>query len=476
CRLENSGLHNGSGLNGWSDYARGSLPGHDSISDSSCLSCQSAYVETTLPHAFTAGTLHDLAASAWNMDTGASSHLNNSITSLSEVFNSCIYPYDLETTLPHAFTAGTLHDLAASAWNMDTGASSHLNNSITSLSEVFNSCIYPYDLVGDSHSIPVTNTGHSILQTPFRSLHLNSVLVTPHIVKNLIYARQFVHDNNCTVEFDAFGFCVKDFMTRRVLLRCDNTGDLYPVTTPSLIPHAFLRKFVVEILEKAHMATCNPSRTPVHTESKLGNNGDLVSDLTLYRSLAVQHQCTKHIEINIHFVRDLVVAGQVRVLHVPSRYQCADIFTKGLPFALFEEFHTSLSVQCPSAPTARELKSDVFSFGVLVLEIVSGKKNREFSHEDHSNNLLGHAWRLYKEDKSVELMSAFLCASCIVSEVLRSIHVGLLCVQRHPKDRPTMLSVLLMLVSDGALPTAKQPAFFTEESNRELDSVCHLDE
>ncbi|GJX50953.1 ribonuclease H-like domain-containing protein [Tanacetum coccineum] len=44
----------------------------------------------------------------------------------------------------------------------------------------------------------------------------------------------------------------------------------------------------------------------------------------------VQHQRTKHIEIDIHFVRDLVVAGHVRVLHIPSRYQYADIFTKGL--------------------------------------------------------------------------------------------------------------------------------------------------
>ncbi|GKA08908.1 ribonuclease H-like domain-containing protein [Tanacetum coccineum] len=51
----------------------------------------------------------------------------------------------------------------------------------------------------------------------------------------------------------------------------------------------------------------------------------------------VQHQQTKHIEIDIHFVRDMVTAGQVRVLHVPSRYQYADIFTKGLPSALFEE-------------------------------------------------------------------------------------------------------------------------------------------
>ncbi|GJX98418.1 ribonuclease H-like domain-containing protein [Tanacetum coccineum] len=52
----------------------------------------------------------------------------------------------------------------------------------------------------------------------------------------------------------------------------------------------------------------------------------------------IQHQRTKHIEIDIHFVRDMVTAGQVRVLHVPSRFQYADIFTKGLPSALFEEF------------------------------------------------------------------------------------------------------------------------------------------
>ncbi|GKC29887.1 ribonuclease H-like domain-containing protein [Tanacetum coccineum] len=66
----------------------------------------------------------------------------------------------------------------------------------------------------------------------------------------------------------------------------------------------------------------------------------------------VQHQRTKHIEIDIHFVRDLVIPRKVRVLHVPSRYQFADIFTKGLSSALFEEFRSSLSVQCPPAQTA----------------------------------------------------------------------------------------------------------------------------
>ncbi|GKA44245.1 hypothetical protein Tco_0736969 [Tanacetum coccineum] len=147
---------------------------------------------------------------------------------------------DQATTLPHAFTLGTLHDPAIGAWNMDTGASSHLNNSVTNLCDIFNTCIYPSVSVGDGHSIPATNTGHSILPTPFRSLYLNNVLITPHIVKNLKIVRQFVRDNNCTIKFDAFGFSAKDFMTRRVLLRCDSTGDLYPVMASSPIPHVFL--------------------------------------------------------------------------------------------------------------------------------------------------------------------------------------------------------------------------------------------
>ncbi|KAL9991757.1 putative protein kinase RLK-Pelle-DLSV family [Helianthus debilis subsp. tardiflorus] len=121
------------------------------------------------------------------------------------------------------------------------------------------------------------------------------------------------------------------------------------------------------------------------------------------------------------------------------------------------------------------IKSDVYSFGVLVLEIVSGKKNREFCHDDRNDNLLGHAWRLYKQGRSIELMSASLCASCVIPEVLRSIHVGLLCVQNHAKDRPTMLSVVLMLVSESVLPQPKHPAFYSDETSSELGSVSSVD-
>ncbi|GJX79741.1 ribonuclease H-like domain-containing protein [Tanacetum coccineum] len=167
-------------------------------------------------------------------------------------------------------------DPTSGVWNMDTGASSHLNDSVTSLSDVFNTCIYPSVSVGDGHTIPVTNTRHSILPTPHIPLHLNNVLITPHIVKNLTYVRQFFRDNNCTVEFDAFGFSIKDFMTRRVLLRCDSTGDLYPVTQPSPIPHAFFTSQhtwhqqlghpgseVLSRLVSRNLISCNKEKPPV---------------------------------------------------------------------------------------------------------------------------------------------------------------------------------------------------------------------
>jgi hypothetical protein len=58
----------------------------------------------------------------------------------------------------------------------------------------------------------------------------------------------------------------------------------------------------------------------------------------------VQHQRTKHVEIDLHFVREKVAIGQVRVLHVPTTSQFADVFTKGLPSSVFEEFRSSLNI------------------------------------------------------------------------------------------------------------------------------------
>nr|GEV25482.1 ribonuclease H-like domain-containing protein [Tanacetum cinerariifolium] len=179
--------------------------------------------------------------------------------------------------------------------------------------------------------------------------------------------------------------------------------------------HPDYKKYAVEILDRAHMVNCNPSHTPIDTESKLRSDGDIVVDPTLYRSLAdlvaysdadwagcpttrrstfeyfvflgnnllswsSKHQpMLSHSSAEVEYrgvanavaetcwLRNLlhelhtllssatlVNCDNVRVLHVPSRYQYADIFTKGLPPASFEEFRSSLSVWCPSATTTRE--------------------------------------------------------------------------------------------------------------------------
>ncbi|GJR22746.1 ribonuclease H-like domain-containing protein [Tanacetum coccineum] len=147
-----------------------------------------------------------------------------------------IYPSQA-TSLPSAFSTMTLQD---PTWNMDTCASSHLNSNASNLSTIFNQRLCPSVHVGDGNFIPVTNIGHIVIPSIHRPLHLNNILVTPNIIKNLIYVRQFTGVNNCTIEFDAFGFSVKDFMTRHILLRCDSSGDLYPVTKPSTLFTAFV--------------------------------------------------------------------------------------------------------------------------------------------------------------------------------------------------------------------------------------------
>ncbi|GJQ93186.1 ribonuclease H-like domain-containing protein [Tanacetum coccineum] len=128
---------------------------------------------------------------------------------------------------------------------------------------------------------------------------------------------------------------------------------------------AYAAEWFLFIADSEHHFLCTGSLTQ---NSKLSADGDPVSDPTLYRSLAgalryltftrpdisyaVQDRLgwvAPTTELIFTWNRDLVAAGHIRVLHVPSRYQHADIFTKGLPTVLFDEFHSSLSV-C-SSPT-----------------------------------------------------------------------------------------------------------------------------
>ncbi|XP_057451262.1 G-type lectin S-receptor-like serine/threonine-protein kinase At4g27290 isoform X3 [Lotus japonicus] len=118
------------------------------------------------------------------------------------------------------------------------------------------------------------------------------------------------------------------------------------------------------------------------------------------------------------------------------------------------------------------VKSDVFSFGILLLEILCGKRNRGYYHIDDTLNLVGQAWRLWKEGRALELMDSNIGSdTCVVSEVMRCLHVSLLCVQQNPNDRPIMASVILMLGSEMELEEPKEPGFILK--NFQTESCVH---
>ncbi|CAH2041524.1 unnamed protein product [Thlaspi arvense] len=116
-------------------------------------------------------------------------------------------------------------------------------------------------------------------------------------------------------------------------------------------------------------------------------------------------------------------------------------------------------------------KSDVFSFGVLLIEIVSGKRNTGFYNNEQALSLLGLAWRLWNEDKIVTFIDQRISYQGFESQILRCLHVGLLCVQDFAADRPTTSKVLSMLSSEtSALPSPNQPAFTERHASSRTSS------
>ncbi|ANM66979.1 cysteine-rich RLK (RECEPTOR-like protein kinase) 28 [Arabidopsis thaliana] len=110
------------------------------------------------------------------------------------------------------------------------------------------------------------------------------------------------------------------------------------------------------------------------------------------------------------------------------------------------------------------VKTDVFSFGVLVIEIITGKGNNNgrSNDDEEAENLLSWVWRCWREDIILSVIDPSLTTGSR-SEILRCIHIGLLCVQESPASRPTMDSVALMLNSYSyTLPTPSRPAFALE--------------
>ncbi|KFK28716.1 hypothetical protein AALP_AA7G037600 [Arabis alpina] len=121
------------------------------------------------------------------------------------------------------------------------------------------------------------------------------------------------------------------------------------------------------------------------------------------------------------------------------------------------------------------MKSDVFSFGVLLLEIISGRRNRGFYNSNQDHNLLSFVWRNWNEEKGLEIIAPIIIDSSSSAfgrqEILRCIQIGLLCVQERSEDRPTMSTVMVMLGSETtAIPQPNPPGYCVGRSPLETVS------
>ncbi|KAG6517377.1 hypothetical protein ZIOFF_020762 [Zingiber officinale] len=115
------------------------------------------------------------------------------------------------------------------------------------------------------------------------------------------------------------------------------------------------------------------------------------------------------------------------------------------------------------------VKSDVYSFGVLLLEIVSGMRISSFHLVTDFPNLLAYAWQLWNEGNTRDFIDPSIVDSCCLIEALRSILVGLLCVQDDPSDRSAMSSIVFMLENESTISCKPKEPTFSTKRNINLD-------
>ncbi|XP_076909898.1 uncharacterized protein LOC143567334 [Bidens hawaiensis] len=122
--------------------------------------------------------------------------------------------------------------------HMDTGAERHVTDN---QGMIHHPDLFPVNtklLVGNGQYLPIEGSGTGYLPIHNRTYILPNILYSPHIIKNLLSVRRFTRDNNVSIEFDPFGFSLKDLKTGRLHSRHNSTGDLYLVTAPTLPPQA----------------------------------------------------------------------------------------------------------------------------------------------------------------------------------------------------------------------------------------------
>uniref|UniRef100_M8BSH4 Receptor-like serine/threonine-protein kinase n=1 Tax=Aegilops tauschii TaxID=37682 RepID=M8BSH4_AEGTA len=112
------------------------------------------------------------------------------------------------------------------------------------------------------------------------------------------------------------------------------------------------------------------------------------------------------------------------------------------------------------------VKSDVYSFGVLLLEIVSGSKTSSVHLKADFPSIIASAWSLWKDGNIKDFVDSSIVGSCSPDETVRCIHIGLLCVQDSPNERPLVSSIMSFLENgDISLPPPKESVYFAENNN-----------
>ncbi|KAI6703207.1 hypothetical protein NL676_012343 [Syzygium grande] len=116
------------------------------------------------------------------------------------------------------------------------------------------------------------------------------------------------------------------------------------------------------------------------------------------------------------------------------------------------------------------MKYDIYSFGVLLLQIISDKRTSRLYGPNENLNLLEYAYELWKDDKCMEFIDQSLDDSSSSCKLMRCMQVALLCVQEKPEDRPSMLEVYSMLKNESsAVNSPKKPAFSINKDEDEDD-------
>ncbi|KAK1430107.1 hypothetical protein QVD17_12618 [Tagetes erecta] len=265
------------------------------------------------------------------------------------------------TDLDQAFHAMTLTP-PDQQWYADTGASSHMTNSGGNFSSYFNNGSKSNIIVGNGHKIPIVGIGTQKLPPPLPPLTLSHVLHAPHLIKNLLSVRRLTTDNNISIEFDPFGFDVKDLKTRKPIVRCDSTGDLYPFTFSSTTSTTAPSAFAAISQDLWHSRLGHPGSSILHALNK-------VLPLQKHKHASFCSSCVlgKHIKLPFHdsnFVSSLpfdIIHSDVWTSPVPTfnghKYYVLflddktnflwtyPMCHKSQVFEIFKEFHTFVQTQ-----------------------------------------------------------------------------------------------------------------------------------